>query len=137
MTIDVRLLAELNLAVQLILALVLLIAFRLAKDRNFKKHCTVMRIAVPIQILVVLGIMLPSMYGYEQNISTGHLFFLEILVHHVLGLGVLALWVYINLIFMKLLNPLLKIRIAMRLALVFWAASMVLGLHLYFVAYLM
>jgi hypothetical protein len=135
--VSVHAIAELNLAVQLILVLMLLIAFRLARARDFKKHCTMMRIAVPIQILTVLGIMLPSMYGYEQNISTGSLFFLEISVHHVLGLGVLLLWVYINLVFMRLINPLLKIRIAMRLALVFWAASMVLGLHLYLVTYLL
>jgi hypothetical protein len=121
----------------LILVLMLLIAFRLARARDFKKHCTMMRIAVPIQILTVLGIMLPSMYGYEQNIFTGSLFFLEISVHHVLGLGVLLLWVYINLIYMRLINPLLKIKIAMRLALIFWAASMVLGLHLYLVTYLL
>ena len=137
MAIDVVLLAELNLAVQLILSLMLLIAFRLAQAKNFKKHCTMMRIAIPIQILAVLGIMLPSMYGYEQNISTGSLFFLEITIHHVLGLGVLVLWVYINLVFMRLLNPLMKIRVAMRLALVFWAASMALGLHLYFITYLL
>jgi hypothetical protein len=137
MAIDVRLLAELNLAVQLILALILLFAFKLARTRNFKKHCTVMRIAVPMQILAVLGIMLPSMYGYEQNISTGSLFFLEISVHHLLGLGVLVLWIYINLVFMNFLSPFLKIRIAMRLALLCWAASMALGLHLYYVAYLL
>jgi hypothetical protein len=135
--VSVHVIAELNLAIQLILVLMLLIAFRLARARDFKKHCTMMRIAVPIQILTVLGIMLPSMYGYEQNIFTGSLFFLEISVHHVLGLGVLLLWVYINLIYMRLINPLLKIKIAMRLALIFWAASMVLGLHLYLVTYLL
>jgi uncharacterized membrane protein YozB (DUF420 family) len=137
MTIDVRMLAELNLTVQLILAIMLLIAFRLALTRNYKKHCTVMRIAVPIQILAVLGVMLPSMYGYEQNTSTGHLFFLEISIHHILGLGLIVLWIYINLVFMSLLNPLLKIRITMRLALIFWAVSMALGLHIYYIAYIL
>jgi uncharacterized membrane protein YozB (DUF420 family) len=137
MTIDVRLLAELNLTVQLILALMLLIAFRLALNRNYKRHCTVMRTAVPIQILAILGVMLPSMYGYEQNISTGNLFFLERSLHHLLGLGLIALWLYINLVFMKLLNPFLKIKIAMRLALIFWAVSMALGLHIYYIVYLL
>lgn len=137
MTIDVRQLAELNLIVQLILALMLLIAFRLARTRNYKGHCTVMRTAVPIQILAVLGIMLPSMHGYEQNIPISNLFFLEISLHHILGLGLIVLWIYINLVFMRLLNPLLKIKTAMRIALIFWAVSMALGLHIYYIAYLL
>lgn len=136
MAIDVKLLAELNLAIQLILASMLLIAFRLALIRNYRKHCTVMKIAVPLQILAVLAVMLPSMYGYEQNASTGHLFFLEISIHHILGLGLIALWIYINLVFMSLLKPLLKIKTAMRLALIFWVFSFVLGLHIYYIAYL-
>jgi len=42
--------------------------------------------------------------------------------------------IYINLVFMRLLNPLLKIKIAMRLALLSWAASLALGLRLYYVS---
>jgi len=95
-----------------------------------------MRIAVPVQILAVMGVMLPSMYGYLRNTSISPLFGSEILIHHTLGLGVMVLWVYINLIFMRIIGPGIKIRTVMRTALVFWAASMLLGLHLYLVAYL-
>lgn len=95
-----------------------------------------MRIAIPIQIVAVLGIMLPSMYGFEKNISTGHRLLLEIFLHHALGLGVIALWIYINLVFMKFLNPWLKAKLAMRLALVLWVASLALGLHLFYAAYI-
>jgi hypothetical protein len=70
MIIDVRLLAELNLIVQLVLAVALLFAFRLALARDFKRHCALMRFAVPVQILAILGVMLPSMYGYFRNPST-------------------------------------------------------------------
>ena len=78
MAIDVRLLAELDLIVQLILAVVLLFAFRLALARDFKRHCALMRFAVPVQILAILGVMLPSMYGYFRNSSTDPLLDFEI-----------------------------------------------------------
>jgi putative membrane protein len=136
MAIEVRLLAELDLIVQLILAVVLLVASRLARARDFKKHCALMRFAVPVQILAILGVMLPSMYGYSHNPSTDPLLDFEILIHHTLGLMVVALWTYINLIFMNVLKPKIGIKTMMRLALGCWAASMVLGLYLYWSVYL-
>jgi uncharacterized membrane protein YozB (DUF420 family) len=136
MVIDFQMLVELNLIVQMILVLLLYVASRLAIRGDFKKHCTLMRIAVPVQILTVLGIMLPSMYGYLRNTSTVSLFGSEILIHHSLGLGVVFLWIYINIIFMGILKPAIKIRTMMRLALISWAVSMLIGLHLYWVVYL-
>ena len=136
MAIDVRLLAESNFLVQLILVVALLVAARLALARDFKKHCALMRIAVPVQILAILAVMLPSMYGYFRNPSTDPLLDFEILIHHTLGLMVVALWVYINLIFMNVLKPKIGLKTIMRLALGCWAASMVLGLYLYWSVYL-
>ncbi len=136
MAIDVRLLAELDLIVQLILIFALLAASRLAMAKEFKTHCTLMRYAVPVQILAILAVMLPSMYGYLSNASTNPLFDSEILIHHTLGLMVVVLWVYINLIFMGVLKARLRIKTTMRLALASWAASMLLGLHLYWTVYL-
>ncbi len=136
MIIDVRLLIALNLVIQLILVLVLLVAFRFALHKDFKKHCTLMRIAVPVQILAVLGVMLPSMNRYLSVSPAGSAFGSEILIHHALGLGVVILWIYINLIIMRVLKPKVKIRNVMRLALSFWAASLLLGLHLYWAFYL-
>ena len=136
MAIDVRLLAELDLIVQLILVVALLVASRLALARDFKKHCALMRFAVPVQILAILGVMLPSMYGYLNNPSTDRLLDFEILIHHTLGLMVVALWIYINLIFMNILKPKIRLKTMMRLALSCWAASMALGLYLYWSVYL-
>ena len=87
-----------------------------------------MRFAVPVQILAILSVMLPSMYGYLHNSSTDPLLDFEILIHHSLGLMVVALWININLIFMNILKPKIGIKTMMRLALGCWAASMVLGL---------
>jgi putative membrane protein len=94
-----------------------------------------MRFAVPVQILAILGVMLPSMYGYLRNPPKDPLFNYEILIHHTLGLMVVALWIYINLIFMNVLKPEIRVKTMMRLALGCWAASMVLGLYLYWAVY--
>ncbi len=136
MAFDIRALAIANLAVQLVLITVLSVAFYLAKKRKLKKHCTIMRIAVPAQILVILGIMLPSMDRYIKYAPIGPLFNAEILMHHILGLSVLALWVYINLIFLGFLSLKFRLRTIMRLALTFWVVTLILGLHIYSVAHL-
>jgi hypothetical protein len=94
-----------------------------------------MRIAVPVQIFTVMGVMLPSMYGYLRNTSTTSLFDSEILIHHSLGLAAVFLWIYINVIFAGFLKPAIKIRTMMWIALISWTVSLILGLHLYWVVY--
>jgi hypothetical protein len=63
MAYDIKTLATVNLGIQLLLTLALLDAVHLAKTNKFEKHCKVMRIAFPIQILAILAVMLPSMSG--------------------------------------------------------------------------
>lgn len=133
---DSRALALANLVTQLALIAVLGGAFYLAREKKLKKHCTVMRVAVPVQILAVLGIMFPSMDRFIEHTQIGPLFQAEILIHHMLGLSVLALWIYINLIFLGFLSLKFKLRTMMRLALTFWVVTLILGLHIYSVAHL-
>jgi putative membrane protein len=94
-----------------------------------------MRFAIPVQIFAILGVMLPSMHGHFHNSSTDPFLDFEILIHHTLGLMVVALWIYINLIFMNILKPKVRLKIMMSRALGCWAASMVLGLYLYWAVY--
>ena len=136
MHLDSRTLALANLITQLALIAVLSGAFYLARNKEFSKHCTIMRVAVPVQIIAVLGIMFPSMDLFIEHAQIGPLFKAEILIHHLLGLSVLALWIYINLIFLGFLSLKFRLRNMMRLALTFWVATLVLGLHIYSVAHL-
>jgi putative membrane protein len=131
MAVDVKIIAEINLVVQLLLTLALIGAVYLAKNKKFGSHCKVMRMAVPVQILAILAVMLPSMNGYLVHGTPGPLFQAEMLAHHFIGLTIVLLWVYINLVFLKYLRPRFKIRTAMRLALAFWALSLVMGLHMF------
>jgi plastocyanin len=131
MALDFRTLVALNITVQIILALALAGAIFLAKRRSLKKHCTTMRIIVPVQILAILGIMLPAMSSYT-NLPVGHVISgYEVLIHHALGLGVVVLWVYINLVFLRYVKPFLRLKPTMQMAATFWILSLILGVHIY------
>lgn len=131
MAFDIKTIAEINLGIQLLLTLALIGAVYLAKHKKFGNHCKVMRITVPVQILAILAIMLPSMNGYLVYGTPSPLFRAEMLAHHSIGLVIVVLWVYINLIFLGYVRPRFRIRTAMRLALSFWALSLVMGLHMF------
>ena len=94
-----------NLTVQLLLTVTVFIAAYLAKRKQvLGEHCTIMKIATPLQITTIAGIMLPSMLGYIENEPLGALFSVEILIHHTLGLVVVALLVYINPVFIGIIK---------------------------------
>ena len=67
MALDFRTLIALNITVQITLALALAGSVYLAKKRSLKRHCAAMRIIVPVQILAILGIMLPAMSSYTNQ----------------------------------------------------------------------
>jgi len=133
--IDVRMLAAINLAAQFLLTLAVVGAVHLARNKKFKRHCTVMRIAFPAQILAILLVMLPSMNGYLAVGSPGPIFRAEMLVHHTFGLVAVILWVYINLISLNYIRSRLSQRTAMRMALGCWILSLIMGLHLFVLVY--
>jgi len=131
MMIDVKTLAMANLAVQIVLIITVFGAVYLARNKKLVRHCTVIRIAVPVQILAILLVMLPSMLGLIGDGPPDPFFYPEMLVHHSLGLAVVGLWVYINLgIERKAKMPRNRAAV-MWLALGVWIASLVLGLSIY------
>lgn len=138
MAFNVETLAVANLIAQLLLIIAVFVAVYLAKRRRaLSKHCIIMRVAVPLQIITIAGVMLPSMLGYIKNESLGALFSTEILIHHTLGLVVVALWVYINLVFVGIMNKgRRRIVVAMRLAFISWVLTFLLGLHMYVLIWL-
>lgn len=132
MAIDVKTLALANLAVQILLVIMVSGAAYLAKKkRELMRHCSFMRVLVPVQIIAIATVMLPSMLGYLTNPPP---FSTEMLVHHTLGLSVVALWIYINLSFGKAWMP-RNLRAFMRLAFTLWMLALLLGLHMYIQIY--
>lgn len=136
MAFDVRILAVTNLTVQLLLIILISVAAYLAKKRQLKKHCTIMMVAVPVQIIAIAGVMLPSMLGYVQYGQPYSFFNIEIWAHHILGLAVIALWIYINLVFRRLIKIRGRLVNHMRLAFVLWLLVLFTGLHLYIVIWM-
>ncbi len=131
MALDFRTLVALNITVQIILGLTLAGSIYLAKKKSLKKHCAVMRITVPVQILAILGIMLPAMSGSLNRPAGSAVLVWEVLIHHALGLGVVVFWIYINLVFLRYVKPFLRIRPTMQMAAAFWIISLILGVHIY------
>ena len=131
MVFDIKTQAIANLTIQVLLIMTVSGAVFLVKKRNLGKHCVVMRVAVLLQIIAIAGVMLPSMFGYIENEQRGIFFNIEMLVHHTLGLIVIAIWIYINLVFAGVMRQRGRLAGAMRIALASWILSIIIGLHMY------
>lgn len=131
MVFDIKTQAMINLTIQVLLIMTVSGAVFLAKKRNPGKHCTVMRVSVLLQIIAIAGVMLPSMLGYIENEQRGMFFNIEMLVHHTLGLIVITIWIYINLVFAGVMRIMGRLAVAMRLALASWIMALIIGLHMY------
>lgn len=136
MVFNVKTLALINLSVQLFLILLLNYAAFLAKKRDLHKHCTIIRIASGIQIAAIVAVMWESMLGYLRNDAQDILFNMELLIHHSLGILLIILWVYINLVFSMIIRSRANLRDIMKLAYIVWTFTFILGLHIYIKIYL-
>ncbi len=132
MFLDLQTLVLINLVVQILLMVTIFVAAYLARvKRQLIRHCTIMRIAIPVQIVAIAIVMLPSMLGYIENEPPGLLFSLVIPAHHALGLVVVALWIYVNLAFEGIIKTRWRLVIPMRLAFGSWLVTLILGLYIY------
>ena len=91
-------------------------AVYLARRKKLAMDCTVIRVAIQIQIVAILVVMLPSMLGFIENVPSLPFFYPEVLIHHSLGLVVVGLWVYINLDFER------RVKMPRNRAAVMWLA---------------
>ena len=125
-----------NLILQCALFIALLTAGYFARFRHkLKIHCLVMRIAIPVQIASIAAIMLPAILGYIQRGNRTPIFNTAMLIHHILGLTVIVLWVYINLVFQGIVKGRDKLAIPMRFAFFLWIIVLLLGVYLYVVTW--
>jgi len=136
MVFNVKNLALINLSVQIFLILLLNYAAFLAKKKDLRKHCTIIRIASGIQIAAIVAVMWESMLGYLENDAEGILFNMELLIHHSMGILVILLWIYINLVFSRIIRSRGNLRNIMKLAYIAWTFTFILGLHIYIKIYL-
>ncbi len=131
MSINPEVLAIINLVLQLLLFIAVVIAVYLAKKKRLAKHCAIIRIAIPLQVIAIAGVMLPSMGAYLRYGQPGSFFNIEVWTHHILGLVVIVLWIYVNLVMLGVIKMRSRLVIAMRLAFICWLLALIMGVHLY------
>jgi putative membrane protein len=128
-------LATANLVVQLVLIALILGAVYLARRGRIKRHCTIVRGAVVVQIIAILIVMLPSLLGYVANVPPIPFLYPELLIHHILGLVLIAIFIYVNLEVGHVIRPIVKRKDAMWAALGVWLVALALGIILYLTVY--
>jgi hypothetical protein len=132
MPLEYEFLIATNLILQLALGAAFSYALLLARRREFKRHCLVLRLAFVAQILAIIGLMSPAMGVLLEPDRKVGLFAVEILLHHALGLAVILLFIYINLVYLRRLSLRLSMKSAMQAAAGLWTASLLMGFHIYF-----
>jgi hypothetical protein len=135
MAIDIRTLATANLVVQFVLIALVLMAVYFARRRRVIQHCTIVRGSVVVQIIAIFAVMLPSLLGYVENVPPVSFLYPELLIHHVLGLVLIVIFIYVNLDVGRVIRPVVKRKNAMRTALGVWMVSIAIGIHIYFTVY--
>ncbi|MGZ4853419.1 MAG: hypothetical protein ACXV3D_09590 [Halobacteriota archaeon] len=135
MAIDIRTLATVNLVVQLALIALVLVAVYFARRGRVIRHCTIVRGTVVVQIIAIFAIMLPSLLGYVENVPPIPFLYPELLIHHILGLVLIAIFIYVNLEVGRVIRPVVKRKTAMRTALGVWLIAIVLGINIYLTVY--
>jgi uncharacterized membrane protein YozB (DUF420 family) len=128
MAIDIRTLATANLVVQLVLIALVLAAVYFARRGKVIRHCTIVRGTVVVQIITIFAIMLPSLLGYVENVP-------PISFLYILGLVLIAIFIYVNLEVGRIIRPVVKRKNAMRAALGVWLIAIVLGITIYLTVY--
>ena len=135
MAIDIRTLATANLVVQLVLIALVLGAAYLARRGRVIRHCNIVRGVFVVQIITIFAIMLPSLLGYIASVPPIPLLYPELLIHHILGLVLIAIFIYINLEVGRVIRPVVKRKNAMWAALGVWLIALALGINIYLTVY--
>ena len=132
MPIEHETMVALNLILQLALSVALIYALLLARRREFKRHCLMLRLAFAAQILAILLLMSPAMGMVTEPGLQFSFLIAEILLHHALGLAAIPLFIYINLVYKRGISPRFSMRSAMQATASLWAGTLLLGFHIYY-----
>lgn len=83
---------QFNLVLQIIILLMLIFSFDLIKKRKINTHCNLISIALLLEIISIIIFMRFNNSSYE---SLGQFFYISLWAHHLLGLLVIVLIIYI------------------------------------------
>jgi hypothetical protein len=128
---DTESLVNFNLGLQVILVLAIAYSGILAKRRWLDQHCRVMRFAIAGQILSIAIVMLPQLLGLVEVLPIGTVDGKIMWTHHFLGVMVIGLWVYVNLVVSGKIAFKGRLLWVMRIAAVSYFASFFMGLYIF------
>jgi hypothetical protein len=123
--------ALVNLIIQIVLTAGVIVAFYLARKHKLRWHCRVMRTVIAIEILSIIRAMTWPLVDFVREPPPLRLLTTEAVVHHSLGLLVIFLFIYVNLVFEGVIKTGWGLKAIMRTAAVLWAVTLILGIHLY------
>ncbi|PWB49365.1 MAG: hypothetical protein C3F06_14545 [Candidatus Methanoperedenaceae archaeon] len=126
---DIKILAAINIMIQIVLMILLFFAALRAKKRDVNKHCNYIKIAVLLQLAAIFMFMLPSFPGYK--VSNASMLDLLIIFHHVLGSVLVGLWIYVNLVYSGYIRWPGNFRSIMRVAFSLWILAFSIGAYIY------
>jgi hypothetical protein len=124
-------LALANLILQVALIVAAVGALSLATKRKLKRHCLVMRVAVGVQIVLIAALMAPALAARVRIWDGWSWFSAEWVIHHTLGVIVILLFIFFNLVMTGVVKFRHRLQPYMRAAFVLWVVSLVMGIHLY------
>ncbi len=132
--------SDLSLITSIVFFIMGLVAFFQARNRKFKPHANLMVWAVLLNWIPILIVMIPTslkILRYGLTLTSGP-FATMPLVHAVIGTVAQILMTYtvIRMKWAKKLPP-HRTRVLMRVAMVLWVLTMVGGIALYVVAYIL
>ena len=123
-----------NIGLQLFILLLLAFSSYLARSKKVKLHCSLMGTALFLQLLTIVFVMSPS-FSALSGIQISSQLMLELWVHHIAGLLVMLLVIYINLAVkgsMKFLGEPYRL---MRPVALLWFLVLLGGMHIYISLY--
>jgi uncharacterized membrane protein YozB (DUF420 family) len=123
-------LALFSVATQLVLLVALLVGGTVGMRRHFRRHCLFMRVLFGLQIVAIAVFMIRSFGLYSVPFVVAG-WTIALIIHHVFGLVMIALFVYINLAWLGAIRPPRRYRQFMRVAFSSWLIALVLGLYVY------
>jgi len=123
-----------NIGLQFFILLLLALSSYLARSKKVKPHCSLMGTALFLQLLTIVFVMSPS-FSALSGIQISSQLMLELWVHHIAGLLVMLLVIYINLAVkgsMKFLGEPYRL---MRPVALLWFLVLLGGMHIYISLY--
>jgi putative membrane protein len=121
---------QINFAIQTALMLGLGYSYYLSSRKKMKLHCLVLRVLTGVLFFSILVVMTPVLLNIEpENLLDIRV--IETMLHHTLGLVVLIIFVFVNLVSTGVIKYRRRLRDSMRVATYCWVATYVIGLHMY------